>query len=85
MTTRTRGGSILDLFFTSNPALIDAVDVISGLGDRVDQVGASVTPKTPRPVKSKIFLYSKGFFADIKSELLDFNLYYLDNLRAGTL
>lgn len=32
----------------------------------------------------EIFKYSKGNFADIKSELLDLGLYFLDDLRAGT-
>lgn len=32
----------------------------------------------------EIFKYSKGNFADIKSELLDLDLYFLDDLRAGT-
>lgn len=32
----------------------------------------------------EIFKYSKGNFADIKSELLALGLYFLDDLRAGT-
>lgn len=32
----------------------------------------------------EIFKYSKGNFDDIKSELLDLGLYFLDDLRAGT-
>lgn len=45
MTAPTRGGRILELFFTSNPPHIDSVEVISGLGDHdIVQVEVSVTP-----------------------------------------
>ena len=82
----TRGNKILDLFFTTNSTLIGSVEVMPALGDHgCVKIQTLVTPRLARPIKRKIFLYSKGNFSDMKKELLDFGSVYLSQFNRRSL
>ena len=69
MTEPTRKGSVLDLVITSEPDMIDTVNVFGGFSDhRVLQWNMNVLVSTNR-TKRQSFDYSKGDYAAIRQEV----------------
>ena len=57
----TRGNHSLDLFFTSNPTLVDEVFILPGLSDHdIVQVNVNVRPSQNKQVPRNIPLYKKA-------------------------
>ena len=82
----TCGNKILDLFFTTNSTLIGSVEVMPALGDHgCVKIQTLVFTRLARPIKRKIFLYSKGNFSDMKKELLDFSSVYISQFNRRSL
>ncbi|XP_048575802.1 uncharacterized protein LOC125557331 [Nematostella vectensis] len=82
----TRGDKILDLLFTTNSTLVDSVHVKPAMGDHgCVEIQTLVTPKLARPIRRKIFLYSKGNFVDMKRDLLEFSSVYFTNFTVRSL
>ena len=76
----------LDLFFTSNPTLIGSVEIQSGFGDHdIVQTETPISPKVPRPIKGKVFPYSKENFTNIRHELLKFSSSFLDSFKGRSI
>ena len=77
-----RDKNILDLFFTSNPTLKNVVEVQYGLGDHdMVRIETLLSPRTPRPFKRKVFLFSKDNFTDMKSDILKFGSSFLQGFH----
>ena len=73
VTSPTRGQNILDLFFTSNPTLVNTVTVIPGLPDH-DIVLAEVNsrPELSKEVPRNIPLYKNADWELLKQSRTDF-------------
>ena len=66
-TSPTRGKHILDLFFTSNPTLIDSVFILPGLSDHdIVRVLVNTTPSQTKQVPCNIPLYKKADWDQFK-------------------
>lgn len=73
VTEPTRGDSILDLVFTNVPTLVQNVYVIPGLSDHeIVSVDFLVSTQKIKQPKRKIFLYKKGDFEKINTDLSDY-------------
>ena len=72
MTSPTRGQNILDLFFTTNPTLVENVSIIPGLSDH-DIVLAKVNakPEISKQVPRTILLYKKADWDQLKQSMRD--------------
>lgn len=72
VTTPTRGQNILDLFFTSNPTLVNNVSVLPGLSDH-DIVLAKVNsrPELTKQVPRDIPLYKRADWDQLKQSMRD--------------
>ena len=73
VTSPTQGQNILDMFFTSNPTLVNKVTIIPGLSDR-DIVLAEVNSR-PELIKQPlrdILLYKKADWDLLKQSMTDF-------------
>ena len=72
VTSPTRGQNILDLFFTTNPTLVENVSIIPGLSDH-DIVLAKVNakPEISKQVPSTILLYKKADWDQLKQSMRD--------------
>ena len=83
VTDPTRHDKTLDLFFTTNPTLINYLKVLPGFGDHdMVPIEANISPKAPpRPVRRRVFLYLKGNFTELKSELMDFGTSFLATMK----
>lgn len=67
----TRGNNILDLFFTSNPTLVERSWVVPGISDH-DGIPVIIVSTKPRYIKQnprKIYLYQKADIVGLKSHL----------------
>ena len=70
----TRDRNILDLCFTNCPAQVDKVSIRTGISDHdMVVVKAVIKSKIQRPIKRKIFLYSKANFANIATDMRAFH------------
>ena len=76
--TRHSPGNTLDLFLTSNPTLIQKVDILPGLGDN-DVVLAEGLIKTvfQKQKTRKVHLFAKADWEKLKSIMKDFQAKFL--------
>ena len=73
VTSPTRGKHILDLFFTSNPTLIDSVSNLPGLSDHdIVRVLVNTIPSQTKQVPRYIPLYKKADWDQFKQTMRDF-------------
>ena len=72
VTSPTPGQNILDLFFTTNPTLVENVSIIPGLSDH-DIVLAKVNakPEISKQVPCTILLYKKADWDQLKQSMRD--------------
>ena len=72
LTLPTWGQNILDLFFTTNPTLVDNVSIIPSLSDH-DIVLAKVNakPEISKQVPRTILLYKKADWEQLKQSMRD--------------
>lgn len=81
VTSPTRGKHILDLFFTSNPTLVDSVSIIPGLSDHdIVQVLINVTPSQTKQVPRDVPLYKKADWDQLKQSMREFQSELLTDL-----
>ena len=74
VTSPTRGQNILDLFFTTNPTLIDKTSVLPGLSDHdIITAEVNVKPKMIKQVPRNIFLYKKANWDQLKESMREFH------------
>lgn len=70
----TRGKSILDLCFVTNPSLVADHRVLSGISDHdLVVVEANLAVKSTKPPRRKIFLYNKANFSAANEDLANFD------------
>ena len=75
VTSPTRGQNILDLFFTTNPTLVDDISVISGLSEHdIVLAQVNVKPKVTKQVPRNIQPYEKANWDQPKQSMRDFHL-----------
>ena len=75
VTSPTRGQNILDLFFTTNPTLVDDISVIPGLSDHdIVLAQVNVKPEVTKQVPRNIPLYKKANWDQLKQSMRDFLL-----------
>ncbi len=69
----TRGRSILDLFFTSNPTVVVKSEVLPGMSDHdgIPFVTINIKPKINKSKPRKVFMYRKANWSAIKEDLAD--------------
>ena len=73
VTSPTQGKHILDLFFTSNPTLIDNVSILPGLSDHdIVPVLVNTIPSQTKQVPRNIPLYKKADWDQFKQTMRDF-------------
>ena len=80
VSTPTRVNNILDLFFTSNPHLVETNSLIPGISDH-DGIPLIVMNSKPRILKQKprkIYSYHKANLIAIKSDLLNFTNHFIN-------
>ena len=81
VTSPTRGKLILDLFFTSNPTLIDSVSILPGLSDHdIVRVLVNTIPSQTKQVPRNIPLYKKADWDQLKQTMRDFQSELLTDL-----
>ena len=81
VTSPTRGKHILDLFFTSNPTLIDSVSILPGLSDHdIVRVLENTIPSQTKQVPRNIPLYQKADWDQFKQTMRDFQSELLTDL-----
>ena len=69
ITTPTRGDSILDLFLTPDPDLIESTDVVAGIGDHdIVKVTTRIEARRKKPTSRKILLWKKADLVKISNE-----------------
>ena len=70
MTSPTRGQNILDLFFTTNPTLVDKVSITPGLSDHdIVSTKVNVKPEVIKQVPRNIYLYKKAGWDQLKQSM----------------
>ena len=76
LTSPTRGQSILDLFMTPNPTLIDKTYVLPGhSGHYIIMAEVNAKPKIIKQVPRNILLYKKADWDQLKESMRDFHKY----------
>ena len=81
VTSPTQGKHILDLFFTSNPTLIDSVSILPGLSDHdIVRVLVNTIPSQTKQVPHNIPLYEKADWDQFKQTMRDFQSELLTDL-----
>ena len=81
VTSPIRGKHILDLFFTSNPTLIDSVSILPGLSDQdIVRVLVNTIPSQTKQVPHNIPLYKKADWDQFKQTMRDFQSELLTDL-----
>ena len=84
VTSPTRGKHILDLFFTSNPTLIDSVSTLPGLSDHdIVRVLVNTIPSQTKQVPRNIPLYKKADWDQFKQTMRDFQSELLTDLATA--
>ena len=85
VTSPTRGQNILDLFFTTNPTLVDDITVIPGLSDHdIVLAQVNVKPEVTKQVPRNIPLYKKANWDQLKQSMRDFHLELVHSSLATT-
>lgn len=85
VTSPTRGQNILDLFFTTNPTLVDDITVIPGLSDHdIVLAQVNVKPEVTKQVPRNIPLYKKANWDQLKQSMRDFHLELVQSSLATT-
>ena len=75
VTSPTRGKHILDLFFTSNPTLIDSVSILPALSDHdIVQVFVNTIPSQTKQVPRNIPLYKKSRLGPVQTNYEEFSV-----------
>ncbi|XP_072018346.1 uncharacterized protein [Amphiura filiformis] len=73
----TRGESILDLFLTNRPSLVNKRAPLPGLGDHdIVYTESCTVPQRSKPVKRKIYLWKQANICDMKRNCLTFQLQF---------
>ena len=79
-TTRIESQSLLELFFTNNPTLVDKVLVIQGISDHeIPMIDVNVRPLRNKQIPRKIFLYHKADIDKLKEEAATFSRKFLES------
>ncbi|XP_071492986.1 uncharacterized protein [Diadema antillarum] len=74
----TRRDSILDLFLTNRPSLINKCTLLPGLGDHdIVSIDSDVSAKRCKPLKRKIYLWEKANLSDMKRDCRQFQRDFL--------
>ena len=85
VTSPTRGQNILDLFFTTNPTLVDDITIIPGLSDHdIVLAQVNVKPEVTKQVPRNIPLYKKANWDQLKQSMRDFHLELVQSSLATT-
>ena len=72
MTSPTRGKSILDLFITTNPTIVDNVSITPGLSDHdIVLTKSNFKPEVLKQVPRNIHLYKKADWEQLKQSMRD--------------
>ena len=72
MTSPTRLQNILDLFFTTNPTLVDNVSIKPGLSDHdIVLVSVNAKPEITKQVPRTILKYKKANWGQLKQSMRD--------------
>ena len=81
----TRGTSILDLFFTNKPDLVNECRLLSGLGDHeAVSIKNSLFLKRKKPTKRKILLWNRADVNKMKEKTHAFRTTFLDTFSADS-
>ena len=69
-TSPTRGQTILDLLFTTNPTLVNKISIMPGLSDHdIGLAEVNSRPEIIKPVPRKIPLYEKPYWDQLKQSM----------------
>ena len=69
----TRLDKALDIFASNRPTIINKCSDLPGLSDHDDiMIGTSIIPRTRRPVRRQIYLWSKAHLPGMKRELKEY-------------
>ena len=72
VTSPTRGQNILDLFFTTNPTLVNKTSILPGLSDHdIVLVEVNSRPEIIKQVPRDIPLYKKANWDQLKQSMRD--------------
>ena len=72
LTSPTRGQKILDLFFTTNPTLVNKISIMPGLSDHdIVLVEVNSHPEIIKQVPRDIPLYKKTNWDKLKQSMRD--------------
>ncbi|XP_072023124.1 uncharacterized protein [Amphiura filiformis] len=83
----TRGNNTLDLFFTTNPTLVEKSIVVPGISDHdsIPLIIVNCRPKINKQKARKIFLYHKADLQALKSDLKNWSdLFVRKNVSNST-
>ncbi|XP_061174900.1 uncharacterized protein LOC133184046 [Saccostrea echinata] len=71
--TPTRGDKILDLFFTSNPSLVQRCKVIPGVGDHdAVLIDSLIQPLRSKPARREIYSWDKADMTSLRRDINNF-------------
>ena len=85
VTSPTRCTSVLDLFVTNRPSLINRCEVIPGISDHeIVFVNINIEPPRCKPVKRKIYLWKKANPDQISNMLQDYDLHFNQVFNSST-
>ena len=72
VTSPTQGQNILDLFFTTNPTLVNKISILPGLSDHdIVLVEVNSRPKIIKQIPPDIPLYKKANWDQLKQSMRD--------------
>ena len=81
----TRGSSILDIFITDRPSLVESCDVVSGISDHgIILVTSLVTARLSHPSPRTIYLWSHADFDSIKNRIASLCEEFIANQTASS-
>ena len=70
----TRDNNLLDIFATNRPSLVESCKPIPGVSDHeIVHVSSDISAKYQRPVKRKIWLWSKADLPSLKTDMQNFS------------
>ena len=83
--TPTRGTSLLDLFFTNKPDLVNDCNLLAGLGDHeAVSIKNSLFIKKKKPTKRKILLWNRADVNKIKEKTHAFRNTFLEKFSINS-
>ena len=83
--TPTRGTSLLDLFFTNKPDLVNDCNLLAGLGDHeAVSIKNSLFIKKKKPTKRKILLWNRADVNKIKEKTHAFRNTFLEKFSVNS-